>query len=99
MEHFIEHKFSKSHKRIPWQSSGWDSELSLPWPGFSPWSGNQDSTGASHPRPRPPSSFTQAPAEVPPNGGMTNGRMPVGLLGGVGTTEGHGEEGNGSVGR
>ena len=30
---------------------------------------------------------------------MTNGRMPVGLLGGVGTTEGHGEEGNGSVGR
>lgn len=46
----------------------------------------------------PPSSFTQAPAEVPPNGGMTNGRMPVGLLGG-GTTEGHGEEGKGSVGR
>ena len=36
---------------------------------------------------------------MPPNGGMTNGRMPVGLLGGVGTTEGHGEEGNGSVGR
>ena len=36
---------------------------------------------------------------MPPNGGMTNRRMPVGLLGGVGTTEGHGEEGNGSVGR
>nr|CAI9707020.1 unnamed protein product [Rangifer tarandus platyrhynchus] len=47
----------------------------------------------------PPSSFTQAPAEGPPNSGVTGERMPVGLRGGVGTTEGHGEEGEGCVGR
>ena len=27
---------------IPWWPSGQDSWLSLPWPGFSPWSGNWD---------------------------------------------------------
>lgn len=43
----------------------------------------------------PPSSFTQAPAEVPPNGGMTNGRMPVGLLGGGAPQRATGRRGRG----
>lgn len=46
----------------------------------------------------PPISFTQAPAEVPTNGGLSHGRA-SGLQGGVDTTEGHGETGRGFVGR